>query len=444
MVLELHTWGPAFGLPSIDAQCLATIAYFALALPTNGSPEWVLVPDSDPKIVPTNELPAVWTGSRWISGFRNIVAFLKQYSDGEWDLDRWMGPGEQADCVAFSSFLELHGQSLIDLSLYVSSDNYTSVTSPAYGTLLQWPNQWIIPPQVRSQAKARTEHLGLSSLDLDAVEEERQQGRDINSVAAGQIPRSLATRPPQTVSGLLGKPSQKSRIRLEGLTASFVEPLQEMLEKKGYLLSDNIPSSLDCLALGYLSLAMVPELPFPWLKDDIQAQAPRLGAYVKKLGTRCFGGSVDAAAVLSGIQAGTGSRLPWQIPERISLGGIGLRIFEGIADSIPVVKDIRLSRRLKQMGQDRSLESEEVLALADGYKREALTSAATVALGLGMFMFYLFTAGPLQVSFATEDDHSSSSAENEEAGGDDSEEKGEKGSSGKPFDLGEVGSMLGL
>lgn len=55
MVLELHTWGPAFGLPSIDPQCLATIAYFSLALSSSSSKEeWVLIPDSDPKIVPTS------------------------------------------------------------------------------------------------------------------------------------------------------------------------------------------------------------------------------------------------------------------------------------------------------------------------------------------------------------------------------------------------------
>lgn len=55
MVLELHVWGPAFGLPSIDPQCLAAIAYFSLAIGTNnGRPgEWVVVADSDPGNVPT-------------------------------------------------------------------------------------------------------------------------------------------------------------------------------------------------------------------------------------------------------------------------------------------------------------------------------------------------------------------------------------------------------
>lgn len=58
MVLELHVWGPAFGLPSIDPQCLATIAYFSLAIGSNngGSDKWVLVADSDPGRVPTRKI----------------------------------------------------------------------------------------------------------------------------------------------------------------------------------------------------------------------------------------------------------------------------------------------------------------------------------------------------------------------------------------------------
>lgn len=46
-----------------------------------------------------DELPALWTGSRWISRFSNIVDFLKQCNT-EWDLDRWMNQREVADCTA--------------------------------------------------------------------------------------------------------------------------------------------------------------------------------------------------------------------------------------------------------------------------------------------------------------------------------------------------------
>ena len=51
-MLELHVWGPAFLLPSIDAQCLATIAYFVQAVPKEA---WVLVPSSDPSLSPTSK-----------------------------------------------------------------------------------------------------------------------------------------------------------------------------------------------------------------------------------------------------------------------------------------------------------------------------------------------------------------------------------------------------
>ena len=44
MVLELHVWGPAFGLPSIDPACIATVAYFNRIVPHG---QWTLVADYD-------------------------------------------------------------------------------------------------------------------------------------------------------------------------------------------------------------------------------------------------------------------------------------------------------------------------------------------------------------------------------------------------------------
>ena len=52
MVLQLHVWGPAFALPSIDAQCLAAIAYCSEVLPKDS---WELVASSDPSVSPTGQ-----------------------------------------------------------------------------------------------------------------------------------------------------------------------------------------------------------------------------------------------------------------------------------------------------------------------------------------------------------------------------------------------------
>lgn len=52
MTLELHVWGPAFGLPSIDAECLATVTYFAQTL---SAADYLLV-QSSPSAVPPRKL----------------------------------------------------------------------------------------------------------------------------------------------------------------------------------------------------------------------------------------------------------------------------------------------------------------------------------------------------------------------------------------------------
>ncbi|EFR04496.1 hypothetical protein MGYG_07504 [Nannizzia gypsea CBS 118893] len=437
MVLELHVWGPAFGLPSIDPQCLATIAYFSLAIgPNNGGPdEWVLVADSDPGRVPTHELPALWTGSRWISRYRNIIHYLKQFSEGKWDLDGWMGEKERADCIVFSSFIESYGQPLIDLSLYVSSENYYAITSPAYGSLLQWPNQWILPPQLRAMAKTRTEHLGLSYLDLDAAEEkqkEQQDGRQTPS-ASSQIPKSLATKPRDTISGLLSKTSQQSRIRLDGLTETFVSPLEELRNGKGYLLTEDTPCSLDCLALGYLSLALVPETPSAWLREGVHKYSPRLVQYFEQMQLKCYGGKVES--VDTGRAAAT---LPWQESEPATIAGIGLRIAESLADAIPIVRDLRASLRMQQLSKAASGEQEQkaTMAIAQFMRREAIVSTLTVVTGLGMFAWYAVAGMNLQFPDSTQV---------QDENGDDSE-AAEQGAveetSSSPF--GEAGKVLGI
>jgi hypothetical protein len=53
MVLELHTWGPAFGLPSIEPECIATIAYCQRVIPKG---LWSLVADYDNTVGATSTL----------------------------------------------------------------------------------------------------------------------------------------------------------------------------------------------------------------------------------------------------------------------------------------------------------------------------------------------------------------------------------------------------
>lgn len=399
-----------------------------------------------------DELPALRNGMTCVSRFRNIVHYLRQYSNGAWDLDAGLSGLDKADCIAyvskwvsrqllrgeedgiegrsancsilsfppsfrcnrFSSFVEAHGQPLIDLSLYVSSQNYWGQTSPAYGAMLQWPNQWILPTQLRSAAKVRTEHLGLSSLDLEATEEERSRDHAAALPAGRQIPASLVTRPRETVSSLLGKTAHQNQFKLHRLTAEFLGRAEELLGSKPYMLSSKKqPSSVDCLALAYLCLALVPDMPHAWLRESLKSKSPALVDYTQRLRRQCFG-------VVELADAGLGQRqqqqqadanataLPWRAPQRVSLSQLGSTLLATFADSIPVLKDIRATNRLRVAaaaaatadGSTATCEPEfspvETAALsqyADSHKRDIYLTAAAATAGVAAFVLYVVQVG---------------------------------------------------
>lgn len=236
------------------------------------------------------------------------------------------------------------------------------------------------------------------------------------------------------MSGLLGKTGQQSRIRLEGLTSGFVAPLEELLDRKGYLLSDEVPSSLDCLALGYLLLALVPDLPYSFLRDAVTSQSARLVAYVDRLRSRCFGAVPVNVGMVFSATPEYGSSLPWRAPDRLSVGGIGKRVLEGMADSVPILQQLRASQRLQKAGQE-TVEGEEqdlVVEVAKARRREVYASAATVITGLGMFVGYLFHIGYLQIG----------GFQNR---GEEEEEEDEQTEARKPpTSFGEAGALLGI
>ena len=330
MVLELHIWGPAFGLPSIDAPCLATVFYLSQALPSRA---WAIVPSSDPNVSPLGELPALRDGDAWVAGFSNIIAYLRHTSHGEWDLDAQLNDTQQADSAAFSSFVESRGQPLLDLSLYVSSDNYFASTRPALGDILTWPNSWVVPHSLREKAKKRSDHLGLSSLDVDTAQGDKGEDAGLSA----HIPQSLR-KPRQTVSGLLGRNLQKSRFRIDAVTADFFEPLLDRLGDKKWLIGSSV-SSVDCLTIGYLCLLQVPELPQSFAKDALRTKYTKLGDWAQAESIPALGPPADVATVL-GIKrsvASTESRLPWQVPTERTFQQILQSVLHGCISSIPGV-----------------------------------------------------------------------------------------------------------
>ncbi|PVH84670.1 hypothetical protein DL98DRAFT_528107 [Cadophora sp. DSE1049] len=417
-MLELHVWGPAFGLPSIDAHCLAAIAYLQQAVPRG---KWQLIASSDPGLSPSKSLPALRNGDIWIGGFRNIFHYVAQFSAGEWILDAGLPEQESADCIAFSSFVESHGQPLLDLSLYVSSQNYTTTTRPLYNTIQSFPLPYLTPPSIRAAAKLRTSHLGLSSLDIDT------DAQDTNEPSI--IPASLR-RPKNTVSSLLAKsPETSAQIRLTALATDFFEPLQHLRGKKAFFVSDTQFSSLDCLVLGYLALMLVPELPQPWLSRTMKEKSPGLCTWTEELCETVFGKekvTLEDAFLVSSSESELDVRLkrlrgrnhlPWKPPYNRGALDVGSVFLSSLAESIPVVGQLSKSTRMKPHGKGK----EDEVQGASSWRYLGLVGS--VIAGLGMGIGYMLHQGIISIS------------------GDESERWRE---GQRPSDLGHLGEALGF
>lgn len=294
------------------------------------------------------ELPVlIHNRSTIISGLENIIDYLdvqilssSSSSKSTEEHQRQPQTQEYADLTAFTSHILHHGAPLLALSLFVSTENYTTITRPTYSALLPWPMAYIIPPQLRSRAQMQTAHLGLTSPDLLVDDDDNQDrnGSTIQGRKGGSIiPESLRTlgsrRSGKTsVMGALTQQPQagSARFRLDTLVDDFCAPLSDLLgsdeekeatsepgqaannrKQKKYLLSssntgsDTNPSSLDCLAIAYLSLMLTPDLPQNWLSSRIRQRWPDLTKYTTRMADELWGGD-------DSTEQGYRTMLPWR------------------------------------------------------------------------------------------------------------------------------------
>ncbi|CAJ2499879.1 Uu.00g027320.m01.CDS01 [Anthostomella pinea] len=315
MALELHVWGPAFGLDSIDPECLAAIACFRCAL---SSENWTLIASNDASLSPDNVLPALYHKGTWTSGYANIVGYLKQHAGGETNLliDHDLTPQQRADLVAYSSYLTARGSGLLALSLYASPKAWVEITRPAYATVLPFPLTWTVPTAIRAAAVEKAEHLGMGYLaaEVDAEESSSQGAAETTSTGFLRLRQTLG--PSKTF-----QPEQTAAIRFQYLADDFYSTLDQLRgEGQGkFLLRDGEPTSLDFLAYGYLSLMRV-QTPHPILKTVLEKKYGRLVDFL---------GAVDAYK--------TGYTLPWQQAQpRGALGLLG-SFSDGVMENVPSV-----------------------------------------------------------------------------------------------------------
>ena len=337
--MQLYVLGPAFGLPSISAECIAAVALLQLRCPK----EWRIIPTHDI----SRRLPVlVDDGGRHIEGFQDIAKYVTAQ-------DSTLSDKQQADSVAITSFLESHAQTLLDILLFVSYENYVTTRSE-FTKILPWYANYTIPPKLRTAARERTDHLGISSIDVDDVHEDLSNrpssfdvGKEKTLEAEAQKRTSLLLPRKDTVRSLLWRPQHSAVFKLHALADNFFGPLQDILGKNEYLLGTEEIQIVDCLAYGYLSLMLYPKLPQDWLASTAHGKYPRLAKYTERIHQQLHM-HTDAVEVMTlgkckseneieKVRIAWDMKLPWGPPAISGVVNVAKTITRDIASHVPIL-----------------------------------------------------------------------------------------------------------
>jgi hypothetical protein len=170
--------------------------------------------------------------------------------------------------------------------------------------------------------------MGLGGLDVDAMAEdgfapgrgtassEYEAAKRAAGIPTETKPSTMRLGPKSGLGGLVGGQAYASRFRLDAVSSELLDPLSEQLGMQDYLFGGKLPSSLDCLAFGYLSLLYYPAVPQAWLKETIVTKYPRIAAYIRQSSKDLFRGEEVYPADVWSISTGAtnGRRdtlLPW-------------------------------------------------------------------------------------------------------------------------------------
>ncbi|KAF3918862.1 Metaxin-1 [Dactylellina cionopaga] len=277
-LIELHVWNRAFGLPSLDPECLAAIAFLSAAIPQH---LWVLVESNNIAISPNGALPALKSGSEWIGGFDSIVSYLNLKTSRRSDIDGSLSEIQNAQVIAYRSFIRKTCLPIISLSLYITSKNWTTVTRPLYSTFVQFPIQYEIPHTHHARAVSLTSHL--TSLIRDIAVEETRPAQPVSTTFAG-ITTTNADNKTQAE-----KEKITTRVKLRNFLADFLDPIREKMGGGDtFFGAGSLPTTIDCLLVGYLSLLVYPILPSPWAKEILEQEFPDVISYVENFRASMF------------------------------------------------------------------------------------------------------------------------------------------------------------
>ncbi|KAL1297910.1 hypothetical protein AAFC00_006425 [Neodothiora populina] len=351
--MRLHILGPAFGLPSIDAECIAAVALVKSYCESIEKP-WELIASHE---APQGaQLPFLVEDNVFCSGFSSIARHLTDESGHISGLAVDLSSEQRADAIALTSFITSAGLALLDISLYVSFENYRLRTRSSYTQILPWYSNFLLPPRIRAAARTRTTHLGVSSIDIDTVHDDviekpaslQQQPRPFEEHETEKHAKRLLGQR-KSVLSLLRTPEHAAAFKVKALADNFFDPLRETLGNKQYLLGTSAPSVVDCLAFGYLSLMLYPRMPQAWLETSLKTQNSKLKLYIDRLRARFDMDATPPEAfcknspnVVGAEEAETlqervvASKLPWTQPQELGIAGAVSYLGREIQQHLPL------------------------------------------------------------------------------------------------------------
>ena len=192
---------------------------------------------------------------------------------------------------------------------------------------------------------------------------------------------------------MMKEKQSSARFKLDALVDAAFRPLQQLLGKKKWMLSQEKASSLDCLALGYLSLALIPEVPQSWLAEGLRGRFPDLCKYVEDGVKEIFGGKVTVEDTLPSsteerTQGPSGTALPWRAPER-NFVSAGASILNSTRESVPFYKRTTVINSSTQTPHSTDAPPH---SLTSTLLPPLLASAGAVAAIASYFLYFGFSA----------------------------------------------------
>jgi sorting and assembly machinery component 37 len=131
---------------------------------------------------------------------------------------------------------------------------------------------------------------------------------------------------------------------------------------------------------------LIPDLPQPWLAKAMRRKFPDLCAWTEEFRLEVFTAKVSVENAFGTPRSSKG--LPWKAPENRGLVGVGGMFLSSMADSIPVVGQLRRNTRMQQHGGKTPDEG-------SSSSWQMATVAGSVLAGVGIAAGYMFHQGLL-------------------------------------------------